>query len=70
MSPDKVTSELGGFLVLVPASGDARWIVRHHPTEREAVEAAQAFAAQAEGHEAFVIPTVGYFYQAFRTKTG
>lgn len=70
MSTDKATSQMGGFLVLVPRRGESGRLVGHHPTEGEAADAARAFAAQADGHEAFVIPAVGDFYRARRTRPG
>jgi hypothetical protein len=74
MSPDKVQSRTGGFLVFaVPGSGQVEAVpqlgLRHYETEDKAIEAAKRFAAQAADYQAFVVPATGYSYRVSESKS-
>ncbi len=65
---------MGGYVVVaVPGTRDSgkplpQWAFRHFETKEEALEAAETFANQKEGFEAFVLPAEAYIYNPFKPK--
>ncbi len=70
----RVGRQNGGFVVVaIPGTRDGKqplpeWSFRHFETRDEAIEAAEAFADQKEGFEAYVMQAEAHFYNPFTAK--